>query len=137
MTTQPEALRLANECDTGYPLEEDAKHAAAELRRLHSLTLALELAESLESDDSSVSCMEAAASELRRLHEENKALRREVGSLSANALDDYRAKEKLLEALKEMLTMPEADGTFSTGKLRKTIKDQARSAIAKETGGAA
>jgi hypothetical protein len=32
---RPEALRLADECDTGYPLEEDAKRAAAELRRLH------------------------------------------------------------------------------------------------------
>ena len=35
-TQQPEALRLADECGTGYPLEEDAKKAAAELRRLHA-----------------------------------------------------------------------------------------------------
>ena len=35
MTKQPEALRLADECDTGNPLEEDAKKAAVELRRLH------------------------------------------------------------------------------------------------------
>jgi hypothetical protein len=35
MSTQPEALRLADACDLGYPLEEDARQAAAELRRLH------------------------------------------------------------------------------------------------------
>jgi hypothetical protein len=35
MADQPEALRLASECDTGHPLEEGAKQAAAELRRLH------------------------------------------------------------------------------------------------------
>lgn len=43
------------------------------------------------------------------------------------------AAPDLLEALKEMLDMPEADGTFSMGKLRKTIKDQARAAIKKAT----
>lgn len=32
--TQPEALRLAHELQTGHPLEPDAKQAAAELRRL-------------------------------------------------------------------------------------------------------
>ena len=32
---KPEALRLADACDLGYPLEEDARQAAAELRRLH------------------------------------------------------------------------------------------------------
>lgn len=36
MSTQPEALRLADECGTGHPLEEDAKQAANELRRLHA-----------------------------------------------------------------------------------------------------
>lgn len=34
----PEALRLANELDHGYPLVEDAQAAATELRRLHALT---------------------------------------------------------------------------------------------------
>jgi hypothetical protein len=37
----PEALRLADECDTGYPLEEDAKRAATELRRLHEVNVEL------------------------------------------------------------------------------------------------
>jgi hypothetical protein len=32
----PEALRLADECGTGYPLAEDATKAAAELRRQHA-----------------------------------------------------------------------------------------------------
>jgi hypothetical protein len=35
MSTQPEALRLADACDLGYPLEEDARQAAAKLRQLH------------------------------------------------------------------------------------------------------
>jgi hypothetical protein len=32
----PKALRLADECGTGYPLAEDAMKAAAELRRQHA-----------------------------------------------------------------------------------------------------
>jgi hypothetical protein len=43
MTDKPEALRLAAECDTGHPLEEDAKQAAAELRRLSSVERAYDV----------------------------------------------------------------------------------------------
>lgn len=41
MSEKPEALRLADECEEGAPLEEDAKAAAAELRRLHAEVEAL------------------------------------------------------------------------------------------------
>ena len=34
---QPEALRLADECATGFPLAQDAGDAAIELRRQHAL----------------------------------------------------------------------------------------------------
>jgi len=37
MSKQPEALRLADECATGFPLAQDAGDAAAELRRQHAL----------------------------------------------------------------------------------------------------
>ncbi len=57
-----------------------------------------------------------------------------TGDNKANALLIAAAPD-LLEALKEMLAMPEHDGTFSMGKLRKATKDQARAAIAKATGG--
>lgn len=42
MTTQPEALRLAEELDDGYPLTGDAISAAAELRRQHARITKLE-----------------------------------------------------------------------------------------------
>jgi hypothetical protein len=35
-TTQPEALQLAECCEHGYPLSDEAIRAAAELRRLHA-----------------------------------------------------------------------------------------------------
>jgi hypothetical protein len=41
-TTQPEALRLADELAHGYPLALDAMSAAAELRRLHARVTELE-----------------------------------------------------------------------------------------------
>ena len=41
MTEQPEALRLADVLDCGYPLEPDVEQAAAELRRLHAENTAL------------------------------------------------------------------------------------------------
>jgi len=37
MNKQPEALRLADECATGFPLAQDAEDAAMELRHQHAL----------------------------------------------------------------------------------------------------
>ena len=41
-TTQPEALQLAECCEHGYPLSDEAIRAAAELRRLHAYCQELE-----------------------------------------------------------------------------------------------
>ena len=41
-TTQPEALQLAECCEHGYPLSDEAIRAAAELRRQHARITALE-----------------------------------------------------------------------------------------------
>jgi len=41
-TTQPEALQLAECCEHGYPLSDEAIRAAAELRRQHARITELE-----------------------------------------------------------------------------------------------
>ena len=42
MSGQPESMRYADECDSGHPLEEDAKHAATLLRAQHARIAELE-----------------------------------------------------------------------------------------------
>lgn len=75
----PEALRLADECGTGYPLAEDATKAAAELRRQHAeierLTAALDEAR-------------AEASVAYLAFEQVKASRAELRKAIAALLDD-------------------------------------------------
>ena len=58
-----------------------------------------------------------------------------MGITTMIELDKCRTqRDELLAALQDLLDMPEADGTFSMGKLRKSIKDRAKAAIAKATG---
>ena len=40
-----------------------------------------------------------------------------------------QSESELVEALKDLLEMPEHDGTFSMGSLRKSIKDRAKAII--------
>lgn len=106
MTTQPEALRLADEledCRVPLPLE---RKAAAELRRLYAEIERLRDA----SVGYSQQTMDAVVREREKLRE-------------ANA--------ELLEALKELLALPDYDGTVETSTARREAKHKARAAIAK------
>lgn len=58
---QPEALRLAEACEHGYPLSEDAETAAAELRRLHALNA--ELVQALEAAQAEAASWQQQASD--------------------------------------------------------------------------
>ena len=46
----------------------------------------------------------------------------------------YDLNQELVEALNDLLTMPESDGTFSMGSLRKSIKDRAKDVLKKAKG---
>jgi chromosome segregation ATPase len=86
MTQESNALRLADAYEaTGL---RGHIEAAAELRRQHEELRATERQVEILSD------------ELSKCNKANQKLTGEVAALSANALDDYKAIQELLEALK-------------------------------------
>lgn len=65
---------------------------------------------------------------------ELKQARRTAEYWKAEHLAGNELIDELVDALKDLLTMPESDGTFSMGKLRKSIKDQAKAVLQKAEG---
>jgi thiamine biosynthesis lipoprotein ApbE len=86
MTTQPEAMRLADALETRAITFRDKAEAAAELRRLHAVNQ--ELTENLEKKSSAIQRIWKERDELRKVNQE------------------------LLEALKEMLKVWEEDPAY-------------------------
>ena len=86
MTTQPEAMRLADALETRAITFRDKAEAAAELRRLHAVNP--ELTENLEKKSSAIQRIWKERDELRKVNQE------------------------LLEALKEMLKVWEEDPAY-------------------------
>ncbi len=67
---------------------------------------ALRLADALSSDDSSLSCMQAAATELRRLHQSEREGWRHADELEQERQRLKAVNTELLEALKGLLLFP-------------------------------
>jgi hypothetical protein len=108
-----EAMRLADECGTGYPLEDDAIKAAAELRRLHALVAACE------------PFLKEGETPAERIERE----RGNTHAITSLYAKERKKNEELLEALKEMLADWEEDPAYGYDSAYK-----ARAVIAKAEG---
>jgi chromosome segregation ATPase len=131
MNTQAEALRLADEFENGEWIAHTGQwreEAAAELRRQH---------EELNATERQV---EILSDELSKCNKANQKLTGEVAALSANALDDYKAIQELLDALEKITHYAEcqvvafASGTpYLDMTLFPRLCVEARAAIAKHS----